>query len=526
MSGLRTRVSKWVALAAAIGGMLAAPAMAQTTLRLVPHSDLKVLDPIWTTAFITRNHGYMIYDVLFAKDAKGDIQPQMVDKWEVSPDKLTYPFTLRDGLEWHDGKPVTAEDCVASIKRWGARDALGQQLLGSTGELKALDDKTFRLTLKEPFGLVLEALGKPSSNVPFMMPKRVADTDPNKQIDDYTGSGPFIFKKDEWKPGEKIVYVKNAAYKPRAEAPSMLAGAKIAKVDRVEWLAIPDPATAANALLAGEIDIIEVPPPDLFPMLKADKNIATYGWNRSGSQIIMRMNHLHPPFDNLKARQALMLAIAQEDFLRAQVGDPEIYRVCNTPLVCGSKYEKSYGDLLIKPDFEKAKALLKESGYDGKPIVMLHQTDLQSSNQLPAVGKQLLEKAGFKVDVVSSDWQTVVSRRARKEAPDKGGWHAFLTSWVAADILNPVMAGFFNASCDKAMFGWPCDETIEKFRDAFAKETDPAKQKEIVENLQKYWVDHPTHINVGQWYAPAALRTNLSGMLTAPVPVFWNLTKK
>ena len=527
MSGLRTRVGKWMALAAAIGGMLAAPATAQTTLRLVPHSDLKVLDPIWTTAFITRNHGYMIYDVLFAKDANGDIQPQMVDKYEVSPDKLTHTFTLRDGLAWHDGKPVTAEDCVASIKRWGARDALGQQLLGSTGELKAIDDKTFRLTLKEPFGLVLEALGKPSSNVPFMMPKRVADTDPNKQIDDYTGSGPFIFKKDEWKPGEKIVYVKNAAYKPRAEAPSMLAGAKAAKVDRVEWLAIADPATAANALLAGEIDIIEVPPPDLFPMLKADKNIAIYGWNRSGSQIIMRMNHLHPPFDNLKARQALMLAIAQEDFLRAQVGDPEIYRVCNAPLVCGSKYEKSYGDLLIKPDFEKAKALLKESGYDGKPIVMLHQTDLQSSNQLPAVGKQLLEKAGFKVDVVSSDWQTVVSRRARKEAPDKGGWNVFYTTTTNVDSDNPAANSFSSGGCDKAWFGWPCDPEMEKLRAAFARETDPAKQKELALAVSDRIMNQAQYVVLGQYLAFGAYRKDrVDGWLPSPAAVWWNISKK
>src|SRR5690242_13043678 len=253
MLGLR----KLALLAAGIWALSSPLAMAQTTLRLVAHSDLKVLDPIWTTAFITRNHGYMIYDVLFAKDAHGEVQPQMVDKYEVSPDKLTWTFTLRPGLEWSDGKPVTAEDCVASIKRWGARDALGQQLLKATGELKVLDDKSFRLSLKEPFGLVLAALGKPSSNVPFMMPKRVAETDPNKQIDDYTGSGPFIFKKDEWKAGEKVVYVKNPKYKPRSEAPSMLAGGKLAKVDRVEWLAISDPATAANALLTGEIDIIE-----------------------------------------------------------------------------------------------------------------------------------------------------------------------------------------------------------------------------------------------------------------------------
>jgi peptide/nickel transport system substrate-binding protein len=514
--------------AAAAGlALLAAPALGQTTLRLVAHSDLKVLDPIWTTAFITRNHGYMIYDVLFAKDAKGEVKPQMVDKYEVSADKLTWTFTLRPGLEWHDGKPVTAEDCVASIKRWAARDALGQQLMGATGELKVLDEQSFRLTLKEPFGLVLEALGKPSSNVPFMMPKRVADTDPNKQLDDYTGSGPFMLKKDEWKPGEKIVYLKNPKYKPRNEPPSMLAGGKIPKVDRVEWLAISDPATAANALIAGEIDIIEVPPPDLFPVLKADKNIQLYGWNQAGAQIIMRMNHLHPPFDNVKARQALMYSIAQEDFLRAQVGDPEIYRICNAPLVCGSKYEKDYGTLLIKPDFEKSKALLKEAGYDGKPIVMMHQTDLQSSNQLPAVGKSLLEKGGFKVDVQSTDWQTVVSRRARKEAPDKGGWNVFYTTTTTVDADNPAANSFSSGGCDKAWFGWPCDPEIEKLRAAFARETDPEKQKAIALAVSDRIMDQAQYVVLGQYKAFGAYRKDrVDGWLQAPVAVWWNISKK
>ena len=198
------RLRKWLAVGAtAIGlAMAAAPSTAQT-LRMVSHADIKMLDPIWTTALITRNHGYMIYDVLFAKDADLKIQPQMAEKYTVSDDKLTWTITLRDGLEWSDGTPVTAEDCIASIKRWGARDGFGQILLKATSDMKAIDAKTFAIILKEPFGLVLEALGKPSSNVPFMMPKRVADTDPNKQIDDYTGSGPFMLEEGRMEAGRE-----------------------------------------------------------------------------------------------------------------------------------------------------------------------------------------------------------------------------------------------------------------------------------------------------------------------------------
>ena len=513
-------------LATGLALLAALPASAQN-LKMAAHSDLKVLDPIWTTAFITRNHGYMVYDVLFARDEQMRIQPQMVDKYTVSPDRMSYTFTLRDGLEWHDGQPVTAEDCVASIKRWAARDALGQQMMASVGEMKPVDAKTFTIVLKEPFGLVLDALGKPSSNVPFMMPKRVAETDPFKQIDDYTGSGPFIFKKDEWKPGEKVVYVKNTKYKPRPEAPSMLAGGKVVKIDRLEWIAISDPMTAVNALINGEIDLIEAPVPDLFPLLKADKNIAMFGWNALGSQIIMRLNHLHPPFNNLKARQAAMYAIAQEDFLKAQVGDPEIYRVCNSPLVCGSAYEKSYGNLLIKPDFEKARQLLKESGYDGTPVVMMQATDLLSANQLPPVGKQALEKAGFKVDLQALDWQTVVSRRAKKEAPDKGGWNVFYTTTVTVDADNPASNSFASGGCDKAWFGWPCDPDMEKLRSAYAREADPARQKELAMAVQDRIMDQGTYIVIGQYKAFGAYRKErISGWLAGPVPVMWNIQKK
>jgi len=520
---------KAAAVAALIWGATAAPAsvQAQTTLRMVSHADIKILDPVWTTALITRNFGYMVYDVLFAKDADLKIQPQMAEKYSVSDDKLIYTITLRDGLEWSDGTPVTSEDCIASIKRWAARDAFGQLMMKATAELKQVDARTFQIVLKEPFGLVLDALGKVSSNVPFMMPKRVAETDPNKQIEDFTGSGPFIFKKDEWKAGEKVVFVKNPKYKPRNEPPSMLAGGKVAKVDRVEWLAITDPSTAMSALIAGEIDLIESPPPDLFPVLKADKNIELFGWNASGSQIIMRMNHLHPPFNNVKARQAALYALAQEDIMRAQVGDPAIYKLCNAPFICGTRFGKEYGDLLIKPDLEKARALLKESGYDGTPVVMMHQTDLQSSNNVQPVAKQQLEKAGFKVNLMSMDWQTVVSRRTRKETPDKGGWNIFFTTNITLDSDNPGTNAYAAGSCDKAWFGWPCDPEIEKLRDAYLREADPEKQKALGHAISDRVIGEAVYAPVGQYKAFGAYRKDrLSGWLPGPVPVVWNISKK
>ena len=518
-----------VAAAACLAGLATVPAAEAQTIKAVMHSDVKILDPIWTTAYIQRNFGYMVWDTLFAMDEKFAVKPQMVDKYEVSDDKLTWTFTLRDGLEWTNGTPVTAEDCVASIKRWAARDSMGQKMMGSVAGFEIVDAKTFKMKMKEPYGLVLESLGKPSSNVPFMMPKKTADTDPMQQIkvEDVVGSGPFVFVASEWKPGEKIVFTKNAKYKPRSEPASGLAGGKVVKVDRVEWIAMPDVQTQVAALQNGEIDMIEAPSHDLLPLLGSDKNIKLFNGNPLGNQYVFRFNTLFKPFDNPKIRHAAMVAFNQEDFLKATIGDPQWYKVCKPVFVCGSPLASEDGMAgVLNGDAAKAKQLLQEAGYDGTPVVLMQSTDLQVLTNLAPVAKAQLEAAGFKVDLQSSDWQSVVARRVKKDPPDKGGWNLMLTSWVSADILNPVMAGFFNSSCDKAMFGWPCDETIEKMRDAFSKETDPAKQRQIAVDLQKYWVEHPTHVHLGQWYLPGALRTNLDGMMVAPAPVFWNMSKK
>jgi peptide/nickel transport system substrate-binding protein len=528
MINLRKRAAFLVA-AASVAGLLGPTVAAAETLKVVMNSDLKIVDPIWTTAYVQRGFGYMVWDTLFALDDKLQVQPQMVDKWEVSPDKLTWTFSLRDGLVWSDGKPVTAEDCIQSIKRWGARDSMGQKMLASVEGFEAVDARTFKMKMKEPYGLVLESLGKPSANVPFMMPKKTADTDPFTQIkaEDVIGSGPFIFIAKEWKPGEKVVFVKNPTYKPRSEPASGLAGAKIAKVDRIEWVWIPDAQTQVAALQNGEVDMLEQPSPDLLPIMAKDKNIKLFDGNPLGNQYALRFNTLFKPFDNPKIRHAALVAFGQEDFLKATIGDPKYYKVCKAVFVCGTPLASDDGMAdVLNGNAAKAKQLLTEAGYDGTPVVLLQSTDLTVLTNMAPVAKQQLEAAGFKVDIQSMDWQTVVARRTKKDPPDKGGWNAMITSWGAPDILNPVSAAFFNASCDKALFGWPCDETIEKLRDRFSKESDPAKQKQIAIELQKYWVDHPTHAHLGQWYQPIALRADIEGMMVAPATAFWNMSRK
>ncbi len=523
MSTMRRTLAA-LAVAAAVP-LIATEASAQKTLRFVPHSDLKILDPIWTTAYVVRNHGYMVYDTLFGMDDKGEIKPQMVDTYTLSDDKLTWTMTLRDGLMWHDNQPVTTADIIPSIKRWGAKDSMGQKMMSFVASLEAKDDKTFEIKLKEPTGLVLLALGKPSSNVPFMMPKRIAETDPNRQIEEFVGSGPFVFKRDEWVPGSKLVYTKFEGYKPRSEPPSGTTGGKVVKIDRVEWRPIRDHQQAVNALLAGEVDYIEAPPHDLHPLIKKSKDVYMFNWNPLGSQYTFRFNVLHKPFDNPKIRQAVLHAFNQEDFLKATVGSEEYYKVCKGLFICGTPFGTEVGfEDMLESNFKKARELLAEAKYDGTPVVLMQSTDNQSLTNLAPVAKSLMERAGFKVDMQSMDWQTVVARRVKKDPPEAGGWHAFLTSWVAGDLLNPVMAGFVNTACDKAMFGCPCDEQIEKLRDDFAKEVDPAKQKAIVEALQKRVAEYPTHVHLGQFYNHGAIRNNVKGIVQAPAPVLWNIT--
>lgn len=517
------------AVAAALSlPMIAGGLKAETTLRAVLHSDLKIVDPIWTTAYMSRNYGYMVYDTLFAMDSDTNVHPQMAEGYTVSDDKVTYTITLRDGLTWHDGKPVTAEDCIASIKRWAKKDGMGQKLMEFVASMEAPDAKTIRINLKEAYGLVIASLAKPSSNVPFMMPKRVAETSADEQISDYTGSGPFIFKADEWKPGDKAVFVKFDGYKPRTEASSWASGAKLVKVDRVEWISIKDHQTAINALLEGEIDYVESPPTDLLPLLEADDGVLVKNLNPLGLQYMFRLNHLHPPFNNVKARRAALAAINQKDFLQATIGNPAYYKECAAMFICGTALATDKGtEILMKTDIALGKKLLSESGYDGTPIVIMQSTDVDSLNNLAPVAADALKKVGFKVDLQAMDWQTLVSRRSKKDAPGNVGWNLFMTAWTAADILNPIMAQGYRANCGDAWFGWPCDEKMESLRDRFARETNASEQKLIAEEIQVRAMEVVTHAHAGQWYRPSAWRSDkLGGVLDGPAPFFWNISKK
>ena len=357
-------------------------------------AELKIFDPIWTTAYITRNHGYLVYDTLFGTDENYQIKPQMVDQTNVSADGMKYTFTLRDGLRWHDGQPVVSEDCVESLKRWGKKDRFGQLLMAHTAKIAPVDKKTFTLELAERFSPVLDALGKPSSNVPFMMPARIASTPAEEQIKEIVGSGPFKFAKDEWQPGEQAVYVRNPDYIPRDEPPSGSTGGKRAYLDKVIWRYIAEPWDAANDLAAGEVDWWELPPFDFIPKIEQNPDFQKFVFDPLGTQGWLRPNWLHPPFNNKKARQALLHMMDQVTYLAWAIGPPEYYRPSYSVFASGGPYATMIGaEPMMEHDLSKARRLVQESGYDGQPVVVLHVTDIPYLNAMAIVTRQRLSRS-------------------------------------------------------------------------------------------------------------------------------------
>jgi peptide/nickel transport system substrate-binding protein len=529
-----SHISRWklrtIASAMLFSAALISPAptwAAGKTISAVMHADLR--DPNSpSTAYIYRDFGYMIYDTLLAEDANFKIQPQMAE-YKISDDKLTYTFTLRDGLKWHDGTPVTAEDCVASLQRWGKVDSMGQQLMNFTASLEAADAKTIVLKLKEPYSLVLDSIGKPSSYVPFMMPKRLAETPAGKPIPELIGSGPFKFVQAEFQPGVKAVFEKNKDYVPRKEAPSWTAGGKVVKVDRVEWITMADAQTAVNALQAGDIDFLEIPSFDILPVLSGNPDLKVETLNKLGLQTMGRMNFLIPPFDNVKVRRAALLAMNQKDVLDALVGNPDYFQTCGAVFVCGTPLATDVAsEAVVKGNgMAEAKKELAASGYDGTPVVIMAPGDVVSLKAQPIVAAQLMREAGFKVDLQATDWSTIISRRTSQKPVKEGGWNMFFTNWVGADLVNPaVNFPIGGRGKNGGWFGWADDPKVEQLKLDFAHAQTLEDQKKIAGQIQQEVYDQVLFLPLGQFVQPSVWRKSLTGVLDGPAtPVFWNMDK-
>lgn len=497
---------------------------ADPPLRVATYAGLESLDPIWTTAYNVRSHSYLVYDTLFAMDQTGQPQPQMVATWAVSPDQKIWTFKLRDGLKWDDGTAVTSTDCIASLKRWSERDGMGQQLFGDVESLTAPDAKTIVMTLRAPDDSVLQALAKISSNVPFMMPQRVAETSAFQQIKDSTGSGPYMFVAKDWVPGLKAVYVKNPYYVPRSDPSSLAAGAKIAKADRIELIYYPHQADAARALINGYVQYMESPSTAVLPMLEADKGIAIEPSAPPGSIGMMRFNSLIPPFNNPQIRHAAIIAVNQADYMTAAFGtDHRWWTTCYSIYPCGTTYATDTGNWVMKLGNPAAAAYtLKKAGYDGTPVVILDPVDIPVLAAFTKVTAEELRKIGMNVEVQAMTWDQLVRRRVNDGPVAKGGWNLFDTWWMSADLKDPSAIAF-SGNPVTGWYGGPADSTLEQDRLHFTQAASDADRREIAAMVQKQVLSNGTFAILGQFFEPIAYRANITG-ITSPVQFYWGLS--
>lgn len=485
-------------------------AEAQSTITFVPHADLASVDPVWTTADITRNFSLAVYDTLYAFDADFNVQPQMATGHAISDDGKQWDITLRDGLKFHDGTPVLARDCVATIQRWGKRDPMGTALMVRTDEVTAPSDKTIRFRLKTPFPLLSYALAQIYCAI---MPERLAKTDANTQISEAVGSGPFKYIAAERVPGQRVVMEKNADYIPRdSGTASFNAGPKIVHFDRVVWNFIPDAATAAGALQAGEVDWWENPTIDLVGSLKSNANLTITVKDHTGEIGCLRFNHLYPPFDKPAVRRAVLAAIDQKDVITAFAGAaPELMKtdvglfVPGTPLASEVGVENTRGTT----DYAKIKQDLAAAGYNGEKIVVLAATTIPSIWAEASVATDVLQKIGLNVDLLALEWGTVVSRRASKEPPDKGGWNIFYTYLGGFGNISPGPNIAIRGSGANSWFGWPTDPDMETLRDQWFAAPDLASQQKICSGMQSHFWQNPSYVPLGMYYQPTAFQKNL-----------------
>ena len=497
-------------------------------LKFIPQADLAILDPIWTTAYVTRNHGFLVFDTLFGIDAEFRPQLQMLESAGAEADGTIWRLRLRDGLKFHDGEPVLARDCVASIQRWGKRDAFGSALLEASDEISAADDRTIVFRLKQPFPLLPDALGKAASNMPAMMPERLAKTDPFTAVTEMVGSGPYRFKTSERVPGSLVVYERFNDYRPRENGtPEWISGPKIAHFDRIEWHVVPDSATAAGALQSGEVDWWEQPSFDLLGLLKGDGNVVVAQIDPTGFPSLARFNQLWPPFDNPAIRQALLGAVSESDEMTAVAGtDTSLWRGDLGYFPPASPMASAAGmEVLRAPrDYEKVKRDLAAAGYKGERVVAMIATDFPVLNAMGVVGADMLKRAGLNVDVQATDWGTVVQRRAKKDSPASGGWSVFFTSFSGLDQFTPAGYIALRGNGDKAWFGWPTAPKLEALRDQWFAAPDLAAQKKICEDIQRQaFIDVP-FLPLGLYYQPTAHRSNVTDLLKG-LPLFWNVRK-
>ncbi|MDR7127352.1 ABC transporter substrate-binding protein [Pseudotabrizicola sp. 4114] len=518
-------IAKSISVAALLSCAGLGVAQADSVLVLRDVGDIQQMDPLASTNYPMRDMSYLLWDTLFAMDENFEAQPQMVGAYSVSDDGMTYEFTLRDGLLFHDGAPVTTVDVIASIERWMTKDSLGLQIAQRLVSMEAIDDSSWRIVLNEPFGQLLNGLGRMTAYPLFIMPERLAKTPIGEKLPDLIGSGPF--KLAEWRPGVVFAVEKFQEYVPRDEPPSNLAGGKVAKVDRIERATIPDDMSAVNALLSGEIDLLKGIPYDALALLDTEDNLEYGARPLLGQSIQIVLNHTQPPFDNIKVRQAVQLALSQQDFMATLLGDrDDLYEICAAIFMCGGPFETDVNsERYMNENFEASKALLEEAGYDGTPITYLHPVDQQFQRDMGTVLIDKLRSGGFVVDARQIDLATMFSRRSNNGPVSEGGWNMFLTAFGGDAMMDPLTNPYVSGACEEAFVGWPCDEELQaNWREFLLADTNDARMAAAVK-IQDRSNEIVTFVPMGQYFGVTAWKTSVSGQIDSPVSVYWNIEK-
>ncbi|MDU9004545.1 ABC transporter substrate-binding protein [Sedimentitalea todarodis] len=516
--------------AAAATPFLSMPALGQSgdtkVLKYVPASNLTVLDPIFTPAAVSVTHGYCVFDTLYGVDASQTPQPQMAEGHTVSDDGLEWRITLRDGLKFHDGEPVRAQDCAASLARWAQRDPFGQALNAATESFGHADDKTIVIKLTRPFGPLLNAIGKPHSRPAMMMPERLAKTDPQTQITEMVGSGPYRFLADEYVSGDRVIYERFADYVPREGAAEWTSGGKQVNFDRLEWQIIPDAATAIAAIQAGEVDWLGAVLTDLQPILEMHPDVNLHRTDPYGIMHVIRFNHLIAPFDNVELRRVVMQAVDQLPFLQSVAANEADREECLALFPCGTPNVEEVGKGIIGSlDIEAAKQAVIDAGYKGEPVVILNPTDIASIHPHGLLAADLLGKIGFNVDLVETDWGTVVQRRVSKETVENGGWNLAATNWPAISINNPATNATTRGLGDSGWWGWYEDAEMEQLVVDWLAAADENAAAELYLDVQQRAIDRVPTLPLGLSYRSGAVRADLDGALQGSVDMFWNIRR-
>jgi len=510
----RPRLLASLAVLAAVTLVAIAPIAAQTArkggvLRVGMIGEPPTLDAHATTATITREITVNMYEGLYALDAKLQPVPLLAEGHDVADAGKRYTIRLRKDVKFHNGKPLTSADVVASLKRWGAIAGTGKATFKVVEAIEAKGPNAIEIRLKEPSGSLLTVLAS-VDNAAFVYPKDVVDATGDGQLKEFVGTGPFKFV--EHKPDRHVKLARFDGYAARSEPPSGLSGRRTAWVDEILFLPVPDYATRQAGMVTGEYDYIQQVKPDQYDRLKASPGVETlvikpYGW------ATIAFNLKQGVMTNLKLRQAVQAALDVEPMILAGVGHKDFYRV--DPGIFFQElpwHSRASAALYNQRDKEKAKRLMKEAGYAGQPIRWIVTTEYEHHYKPAVVGKSQLEDVGFKIDLQVSDWATVVQRRNKPEL-----WDAFSTAFV----FVPVPATSAQVLCDWP--GWWCNPEKDALLQAMGRELDFKKRYAMWEKVQTIFYTEAPRIKIGDYFRLDARRKDVAGYEPGPYMHFWNV---